>query len=86
MNEYNFVISDLGIGLEILGFLYMVSYQLNTFWAKSQKITLNPKQYNLVTKEKWFRRGILLVIVGLLLQFSNIQAWVDTLLLNISNL
>lgn len=86
MNEYNFVISDLGIGLEILGFFIMVSYQLNTFWAKSQSLVLNPKQYNSITKERWFRRGILLVMFGLILQFSNIQGWVDTLLLIISNL
>ena len=86
MNEYNFVVSDLGIGLEILGFFFMVSYQLNTFWAKSQGLVLNPKQFNSITKERWFRHGILLVIFGLILQFNNIQGWVDALLLVISNL
>jgi len=73
-------VSDIGIALEIIGFVYILAHQINVKKFLFKKIQVNESQYDAITKIKFFQRGVILVVIGLLLQWSYFQVIVDQFL------
>lgn len=73
-------VSDVGIWLQIMGFVYMISNHLYVKKFKFKNYHVNEKQFDVMTKTKYFERGVILIVIGLLLQLSYAQLAVNQLL------
>lgn len=64
------IINDIGIGLQIIGFILILINAFNSKKLDRSKIIFSDGQYNALSRKNYYLAGIYCVLFGLILQIS----------------